>query len=386
MEQKELLFSLFKAELRDETVLLPKEEVTPDDLLTLYQIAKDHDLAHMLGAALSRTDLLEMTPEIGEKLTKGQMLALYRYERLNFEYSRICALFEKEQIPYVPLKGAVLRQYYPKPYMRTSCDIDVLIKEEDIERALLVLTEQLSYKADGGKTFHDVHVYSPGGVHLELHYNIKEDIEPMDRVLLQVFDHLEKAEGSEYRYLQTPEYLYFHQIAHAAYHFIKGGCGIRPVMDLYLLKKHLPYEKERLEALLEKAELQTFARALFLLSEVWFGEEQHTPLTLEMESYILGAGVYGTVENSVAMGRAVKKGKVSYILGHVFMPYGKLKGRFPILEKHPLLFPFVSVYRWLRILFGKHHDLAISVFKTNAALSEDKKDRLAALRNNLKLK
>lgn len=386
MDQKEILFALFRQELTDAPCSFKKEEVTSQMLLKLYESAKAQDLTHIVGEALEKAGLLSIDPVIEQKFSKQQMLALYRYERLNFEYTRICALFEEEGILYVPLKGAVLRQYYPKPFMRTSCDIDILVKEEALEKAVSLLCEKLNYKTEGGKTFHDFHLFSPGGVHLELHHNLREEIEPMDSVLLKVWDHVYCPQGHRFCRMQTPEFLYFHQIAHAAYHFIKGGCGIRPIMDLYLLKQKLPYDSEKLEKLLEEASLSTFASKLFALSEVWFGGKKHDKLTLEMEEYILGAGIYGSVENSVAMGRAVKGSRTSYILGHIFMPYKNLKDRYPILKKCPLLFPFVSVYRWFYILFGKYRKLAFSIFKSNINLDSEKQKRLDALRSNLKLK
>ena len=34
----------------------------------------------------------------------------------------------------------------------------------------------------------------------------------------------------------TPEYLIFHNVAHMSYHFSHGGLGVRPYIDLYLLR------------------------------------------------------------------------------------------------------------------------------------------------------
>ncbi|MBO4954226.1 MAG: nucleotidyltransferase family protein, partial [Clostridia bacterium] len=36
-------------------------------------------------------------------------------------------------IDFMPLKGAVIRQYYPEPWMRTSCDIDIHVKKDRLE-------------------------------------------------------------------------------------------------------------------------------------------------------------------------------------------------------------------------------------------------------------
>lgn len=54
----------------------------------------------------------------------------------------ICSIFDKIKIAYIPLKGAVIRPYYPYDSMRTSCDIDILIHEEDLELAIKNLIEK----------------------------------------------------------------------------------------------------------------------------------------------------------------------------------------------------------------------------------------------------
>lgn len=48
----------------------------------------------------------------------------------------ILALLQKNDIPAITLKGtAITRQVYHNPNARISCDIDILIKESDVERA-----------------------------------------------------------------------------------------------------------------------------------------------------------------------------------------------------------------------------------------------------------
>lgn len=48
------------------------------------------------------------------------MIAIYRYEKINYELNRLRSALNEAQIPFIPLEGSVLRQYYPEPWMRTS--------------------------------------------------------------------------------------------------------------------------------------------------------------------------------------------------------------------------------------------------------------------------
>ena len=85
----------------------------------LYKLSKAHDLAHLVGDALIKNDLIG-NDEIKEKYQKQVMIAIYRYEKINYELNRLRSALNEARIPFIPLKGSVLRQYYPEPWMRTS--------------------------------------------------------------------------------------------------------------------------------------------------------------------------------------------------------------------------------------------------------------------------
>ena len=42
-------------------------------------------------------------------------------------YNSICSALNRESIAYIPLKGSVIKDLYPESWMRTSCDIDILV-------------------------------------------------------------------------------------------------------------------------------------------------------------------------------------------------------------------------------------------------------------------
>lgn len=92
---------------------------TDEELVKLHKLSKSHDLAHLVGDALIKNDLIG-NDEIKAKYQKQVMLAIYRYEKINYELNRLRSALNEAQIPFIPLKGSVLRQYYPEPWMRTS--------------------------------------------------------------------------------------------------------------------------------------------------------------------------------------------------------------------------------------------------------------------------
>lgn len=358
-------------------VELDGTELSEAELAELYKLSKHHDVAHLVGAALDGRGLLPEGAEISERFRKEQFIALYRAENLEYESAAIAGALDGAGIGYVPLKGAVIRAFYPEAWMRTSCDVDVLVREEELARACEVLVDRLSYTTDGKKDYHDISLYSPSGVHLELHYSIKETIPCMDAVLERVWEYAVKV--GESRYELTAEFLMFHLIAHAAYHFAGGGCGVRALIDLKLLRDRLEYDRDRLGELLASGGLDVFAENIFALCDVWFGEREHSELTREIEDFILSGGVYGSMENNLAIkrGRAGSRGK--YIRSRLFVPYESLKIHYPGLEGHRALTPVYQVRRWGRLLSAGNRRRVARELRVNASTTSDDSRRAMSL-------
>ena len=378
-----LFFALLRKELCGETFSADIQNITAEQCLELYRISKSHDLAHIIGDALYSLNI-SLETALKSKFQKAQMVAMYRCAQMNYELEQLCTVFEKAKIPFMPLKGSIIRQYYAKPEMRTSCDIDVYVKESDLENATSALITELGYKL-GQKNIYDVSLYANTGVHIELHFALTEHDKKVDKVLETIWDTATKADGTEYHCIMSNDMFLLYHIAHIAKHFVYGGCGIKPFMDLWVAKNKMGYDVVKVKKLLQECGLGVFGEAVLLLSDVWFSNALHTEVTKAMELYIVGAGSYGTTENKVAILQAKKGGRVKYALGRVFQSYSMLKIYYPRLENYPILFPYYQVKRWCRILFTKDKKRAFFELKCNSSVTEEKKDRLANLCKDLEL-
>jgi hypothetical protein len=321
-----------------------RQGLSDENIAKMISVAKQHDLSHIVAFGLYENGLVEKDSEWYPRLEREQIQGVFRYEQTKYTFDELRELFESAQIVYMPLKGSVIRAYYPQPWLRTSCDIDILINEQDLERASELLTAEGWTRK--GKNFHDVSFFSPAGIHLELHYNITEQIRNIDTVLEQVWDHCLPVDGRKYERVQTNEFLMYHLIAHMSYHFISGGCGIRPFIDIWLLRGALGYDEEKLKTLLRTAKLDTFYANVCELIDVWFEGKEHSALSKQIESFILGGGVYGTTANRVMLEQAQSGTKAKNIRFRLFMPYSLLKQRYPVLVKHKWLTPVFWVVRW----------------------------------------
>ena len=350
-------------------------------LRELLKISSKHDIDNLLAYGIKQNELVS---DGNGALDNRMFKAIYRYETMNYEYGLVTDTLEREKIAFIPLKGAVIRGYYPEPWMRTSCDIDILVKRSELQRGIDVLTAA-GYTLKSYNT-HDVSLYSASGVHIELHFDLVEDgrANKCSEILNNVWSYVHLKSGCEYWYEMSDEMFWFYHIAHMAKHFEEGGCGIRPFLDMWILESRVAYDEKRRE-LLEGGELLRFSECCEKLSRVWFDGEEHDGVSHALEEYILRGGVYGTVENRVAAKQTKEGGRVKYFLSRIFLPYDTLKMVYPVLQKHKWLLPAMQVRRWFRVVFGGRAKVAMHELEANRSMSRESLDTTEKLFENIGL-
>lgn len=358
--------------------------LSEETLKEVFSISKAQDMSHLVaGELISQKKVTN--PAYHDLFRRSQIMAVYRYELINHELLETCRVLEEAGIPYMPLKGSVMRQYYPEPWMRTSSDIDILVPKENVDAAAELLVNKLNYE-NRGIDEHDVQMFAPNGVHLELHFDTIEDyqLKKANRVLKNLWD--EDAYCVKgHHYAMSNELFYFYHIAHMAKHFKYGGCGIRFFLDMWILNHKVKYDQNKKNDLLKAGELLEFAEHAERLSEVWFGEASHTEVTQRMEDYILHGGIYGSLENRVVVKSVRTGGWVRSVLPWIFRPFAELKLQYPILEKHKWLYPFCQVYRWFYLLFNKGLFRAKRVLNDGAKAYKENGDSVDQMMKDLKL-
>ncbi len=385
MELSTVLFHLIRCELLGET---PEQYIVDsiDDstLQKLYKISKTHDIATIVWNSLAKLNVASQ--EVKDKFVKQQMLAVYRYERSKYELKQISEFLNENKIEFIALKGSVLRDYYPEPWMRTSCDIDILVHEEDIEKAKDLLIQKMEYKflVRGS---HDIEFMSPSDIRVELHYSLIEDDIALkaDIPLNKVWEFTTPAEEYPMMRKISNEMFYYYHIAHMVKHFLSGGCGIRPFIDLFIMNQQFAFDKDKKKELLVQGGLLKFASEIENLTEIWFNGKSHTELSQKMEYYLLSGGLYGTVQNKVAVQQTQKGGKFQYVWSRIWLSFDKLKFQYPILNKHKWLFPFCQICRWFRMIFCGKVKRSTTELKINSRVSNDKATLIQDILTQLEL-
>lgn len=384
METAQLLFRLIRvAVCGDAPAQELKTACTPEALEQVFAMAARHDLAHLAGQGASKLQLADSEPL--QKCKKAAMQAFMRHARQEYTYQKVCALLEQTQIPFIPLKGSVLRANYPEGWMRTSCDMDILVHEEALEQASALLEQNgWTFRA---KTSHDLAFSSADGVHLELHYSTIEDYvsEAGKKIMEGIWDDATPLPGKQYHMVISDPLFYYYHMAHMAKHFVHGGCGIRTFLDIWILNHRMEFDPAARNALLEEGKLSAFARGAEALAECWFSGAPMDENALTFQNFVLSGGTYGTVQNRVTLQQEQKGGKLKYALERIFLPYDILKHQFPVLQTHKWLTPVFHLVRWFRLIFCGGMKRSVHELKTTAAVSDDAQAAVQTLLKHLEL-
>lgn len=376
----ETMLKLIAAEVCGSMLSLPQNAPFSDEFLfELYNLSKAHDVSHIVGTALINNGLLN--GRSAENIFRDNAIfTAFRYENQRYVLDKVSEVLQKSEIPHIPLKGAVLAEIYPEPWMRTGCDIDILVREEDVEKAAAAITDTLGYKKKGrGK--HDIAILSTENIYIELHFSlIEEDYSTaMAKVLRKAWEHARPSENGCYRYEFDDAMFYFYHIAHMAKHFIGGGCGIRPFLDLWLMKKDRNYHTAETKALLKKGRLTEFAETAEKLCDVWFSEKEHDAVTPIMQEYIINGGCFGSAETKMLSNQNRSGGRMKYTFSRIFVPYDDLKGQYPIIKKYRFLTPFCEICRLFSLLFGKKRKFRKDFIVGMKNVSDEKIDDIKLL-------
>ena len=382
-EVNNILFALLRSVLVGEQ--FDKSVVSKIDepmLNELYEISRKHDIAQIVCVALENEGVLRYG-ETATKFAKRQLEAVYRYENQKYELDRISDKLTEHKIPFIPLKGSVIRSLYPEPWMRSSGDIDILVRKEDHERAKKILLSDLEYADMKIGTEHDVSLRSPGGVHVELHFSLEGIDEITNLSLSRVWEYA-LTEQNCYRYSLTNEFLIFHCVAHALTHFLLGGCGVRTFCDLYLMRTQLDFDEAIVLELCRTAQIEKFYLEAVSLAEVWLGHGEKSQISGSLEQFVLTGGVFGTPTTRIAVRQSTSGGKSAYIGRRVFVSYDYLKKRYPEI-KSAVQMPFYQVRRWVDAVKNRRIKKAVEELKISNSIDKSEMDGICDLIAHLEI-
>ena len=343
---------LFMAIRKGMDIEVPSIELSVEECNEIMQIGERQSIQLIIYRGFK---LMNLSQDCLRQHDRSMLKAAYKYIMRSEELNRITGALDNVGIPYIPLKGAVLKQLYPEPELRTSSDIDVLVREKDLDNAVKAVETTTDFKFES-RNYHDVQMRVPGTV-LEMHFSIKENMANIDKLLSRAWD-FAKPTGSGTRYAFTSEFQIFHVIAHMSYHMVHGGLGIRPFLDLWLLRNKTEFDEEKVRKMCEECGILTFYEKSCRLVNAWMEGRAIPEELASFEEYCLNGGVFGSAE-SVNASRMRNKQKGEYVLKRLLVSREVLEEEYPVLKEKQYLLPVYQVDRWMRLLDPKKRSNAL---------------------------
>lgn len=345
--------------------ITPKQSLIKQiDLAALYQMARKHSLGAMVCMELERAEVFLTCPdkELVKKWKDTKNKAIRKSLTLDAERKEILSFMEKRSIWYLPLKGIVLQEMYPKLGMREMADNDILYDKQE-QREILKFMTARGYKACSvGRGNHDVYQKAPV-FNFEFHTALYgRNHEPVWQEYYRNIKYkLIKDEDNLMGYHFTDEDFYVYMITHAYKHYQGMGTGLRTLLDTYLFlqKKEASLDWDYIQGELGKLCVKDFEEESRQLCKKTFSEEllQLTQKESEMFRYYLGSGTHGTMKNHIDKKLNVDKKnrkpvpksvKIKYYLRRLFPNMDYYHINYPTIYKHKWMIPFFVTYRGIR--------------------------------------
>jgi len=316
------------------------------DMDALYAQAGRHMLSAAAAVALEAAGVEE--PRFND--ARGN--AIRKIILLDADRARVLDALEKAGIRYMPLKGIVLKDYYPEIGMRQMTDNDIFF---DRTRAADVkeIMESLGFTAQSfGRRHHDIYVRPPVS-NFEMHRDLNDDSveEELSRYYQAAEEKLLKDPDNGFGYHFRQEDFYIYMIAHEYKHYRLSGTGLRSLLDTYVFLKRagasMDWDYVRREV--RENGTETFEKQNRELAMKVFasGEPELTEEEEELLTAFAVSGSHGThyqrVRNDIR-----KNGRLKYLMGRLFLPMDEVRAFFPAFYRHKALLAFLPLYRLLR--------------------------------------
>lgn len=329
-------------------------ELRPDeiDLDGLYSLAQKHVLCSAVAFALESAGIED------RRFTQTKLKAKRKIGLFDIERVKLFDKLNEAGIRYLPLKGIVMKDFYPRYGMREMSDNDILCDSSKMAEVRRIM-ESLGYICEYySERNHDTY-QKPPTLEFEMHHSLfwADDVPELGSYYANVFDRLVHKGGCEYAF--TDEDFYVYIVAHTYKHFSHNGTGLRPLLDLYVyLHTHPALDFDSIERELESLRLLRFEQRSRDLSVKLFSLQKLSDVDTELLSLFLNTSLYGSVRQGEYNyltrrldGRDNKSAKAKLFFDEVFLHGDELNKRYPFFAKHKWLLPVLYAYRPFKGLF-----------------------------------
>ena len=352
------------------------------------RLAKQHQICGMLLYGLMSAGL-SSDSAVCKRLFGGAIAETVLHEQQTVVLGEMFSALEAEKIPYMPLKGTLLKELYPKPEFRVMSDADILIKDEDHTKIFEIMRScgfEQKYESD-----HEI-VWKKGAVAVELHKHLIPSYnDDYHEYFTNVWNKAVNVSGSRYRLEDNDEFVFV--FTHFAKHYRDGGIGIKHFTDLWLmLQKHCVDEAYVREELSKMHLDKFYDNVKSTLGYVFEGAEESEATQIIINT-ILESGAYGSADDRltarVTLNAKRGNSRFAAVVAMIFPSRSVLAPRYKYLEKAAILLPVAWISRWANALFVQRNRLArgaeyMRVARSDATLKHTESLSKVGIEYNLK--
>lgn len=319
----------------------------------IYKLCKFHKVDNIAAFSVKKLPEHTVPEKVRQLFEMAEKKAMAREAVQHLELEKIQSAFEKEGIDNLPLKGSILKEYYPSPDMRFLTDLDILFKEEEKAKVEQVLLG-LGYEKYADGDHHDIYTKEPY-MTVEMHKQCYSDNDVLERELEDIWAKVEKKEGTNHCYVMGWNEYYIYMVAHMAKHFKYGGIGIRMLLDFVVFEQKLMdrCDRAKVETCLDKAGVFSFEKKMREEIGHYMDQGENVTFSKPLWDSIIENGANGLADNSSALWTLKDGEKKTNVLKNEIIMFRRiifpgLKGMammYPVLKKVPFLLPFAWIYR-----------------------------------------
>lgn len=317
--------------------------LTGVDFDRLYRIAEYQQLTAVTAYALESLDIND------PRFESAKNQAIWKEILFDEERARIEEELDRHRIWHMPLKGVILKEYYPEAGMRQMSDNDILFdaSQSDEVRAIMLAAD---YTVNHFGTGHQDDYSKSPVYHFEMHRRLfASTMTKLCDYYDTVRQRLVRDEGSREGFHFRDEDFYIYMMAHLYKHYYWEGAGLRALLDVYVFLKHKEdcMDPEHIRQETVRAGIDGFEERMRDLAVKVYSNGRITDLTAREKKileYFVYCGDFGTYDSGLEENRD-RRQELAYLKRRVLLPAEVIKVSYPTFYKHKVLIPLLPVYR-----------------------------------------
>lgn len=352
---QEAFFALLKAGLWEKEVSL--SGYGEIDYSAVMQMAEEQSVVGLITAALEQVIDIKIPQEWTLQFIGSTLQIEQQNKELNVFVAKLIEKLRREDVYAILVKGQGIAQCYERPLWRASGDIDLLLSDNNYEKAKKVLiphavdveTEYKKFKHLGMTMEEGIVVELHGTLHSRLSGRVDKVIDSAQKDVFFSGNVRSWINGNTSVFLPSPDNDVIFVFTHILHHYYIEGIGLRQICDwcrlLWSYRSEL--DVKLLEQRLRKAGLMSEWRAFATLAVKYLGmpieamphynENDNEKFKRKAEliiEFVLESGNFGH-------NREAAQGKL-------YSAWQKIKD----FARHSLVFPWDSIKFFLHFMWN----------------------------------